>query len=211
MLVDDHSAFRQALAFVIGREADVEVVAQAGSIGEARRSLAGVDVAVVDLNLSDGDGVTLIPNLRSANPSGAVLVLSGTADRVHFARAVEAGAAGVLHKTTPLNDILDAIRQLRDGKPLLSTAEVIELLRLAGSRRERDRDATQAYAKLTARERDMLQGLADGLGDKDLAERYSLSVDTVRTHMVNLLRKLGVGSRLQALLFAVRLGVITIE
>src|SRR5438128_10652145 len=99
LLVDDHASFRQPLAFLLAREPDIAVVGQAGSLAEARRILEGVEVAVVDLGLPDGPGVELVHELRAANPLGAVLILTASLDRREHARAVEAGASGVLHKS----------------------------------------------------------------------------------------------------------------
>ena len=211
LLVDDHTSFRQPLAFMMGLEPELEVVAQAGSLAEARRVLAGVDVAVVDLDLPDGNGVDLVRELRATNPHGMTLVLTASHDRLQYARSVEAGAAGVMNKSAGLQEIIEAVRRLSEGEPLLSQKEVIEMLRFAGESRELNRDSQAALARLTKREREVLQSLADGLNDKEIAERLKISTETARTHMVNILGKLGVDSRLQALVFAVRHGAITIR
>jgi len=206
LLVDDHASFRQPLAFVIGRQEGITVVAQAGSLAEARRAMVDrpVDVAVVDLGLPDGDGVELVRDVRESNPEGAVLVLTSVTDRGHLARAVEAGASGVLHKSCAIQSIVDAVRRLAVGEILFSPMEAIELLGLADRQREDDERAGTMIGRLTRRERDMLQGLADGLDNEAIAARLNISVETVRTHMVNLLHKLSVETRLQALIFAVR-------
>lgn len=211
LLVDDHSAFRQPLAFMLNREPDLEVVAQAGSLAEARGLLSGIDLAVVDLGLPDGHGVDLVRDLRVSNPEGVILVLTAESDRPTIARAVEAGASGVLHKSSPIARIIEAIRALAEGQQLFSQTEVIDLLRLAGQNRDRDRVASDAVARLTPRERQVLQALADGLNDKEIGARLSISHETARTHMVNILQKLSVDSRLQALLFALRHGLVQVD
>ena len=210
LLVDDHAAFREPLAFMFDREPEFEVVAQAGSLSEARRDLEIIDLAVVDLDLPDGDGTELIGELRAANPQGMVLVLTASVDREAYARAVEAGAAGVLNKSARIMEVIEAARRLVEGKALLSGAEVVELLRLAAQRRERDHEARLAIEQLTPRELEVLQALADGLSDKEIAERLYVGSGTVRSHVVNIFGKLGVHSRLQALLFAVRHDLIDI-
>ena len=139
------------------------------------------------------------------------MVLTASPDRLIHARSVEAGASAVLQKSSGISEIIDAVRRLSEGQPLLSTKDVIEMLRLAGEQRERNRDAQNALGRLTRREREVLQALADGLNDKDIADRLHISTETARTHMVNILGKLNVESRLQALIFAVRHGAITIE
>ena len=112
LLVEDHTAFRQTLALVFGGEPGFEVVAQAGSVCEARETLYGldngVDLGIFDLSLPDGEGTELIGELREANPGFRAMILTGSLDRAAFGRAVEAGAAGVLHKTADLYEILDS-------------------------------------------------------------------------------------------------------
>jgi DNA-binding NarL/FixJ family response regulator len=211
LLVDDHAAFRQPLAFMLEREPDITVVGQAGTLAEARGLLHGVDVALIDLALPDGNGMQLIKELHGASPHSQALVLTGRGDAVEYAWAVEAGAAGVLQKAVGISDIIDAVRRLQAGEPLLSPQETIALLRLAARQREHDREAAAAARRLTPREREVLQGLAAGLGDKEIAQRLYISTETARTHMVNILAKLGVDTRLQALVFAVRHGLVRIE
>jgi DNA-binding NarL/FixJ family response regulator len=215
LLVDDHASFRQTLAFVFDGQPDFEVVAQAGSIEEARRVLEGVeneaDLGVIDLSLPDGEGTALIRGLRGANPDFAALVLTASLDRTDHARAVEAGAAGVVHKSADVDEILDATRRLSEGETLLSPEELVEMLRLAGQNREEAREARANIEQLTRREREVLQALASGLSNKEIAQKLHMSVDTERTHMMNILNKLGVHSRLQALLFAARHGLVEIR
>ena len=211
LLVDDHATFREPLAFMFDREPEFEVTAEAGSLAEARGMLDGVDLAVVDLDLPDGDGTDLIGDLRAANPHGAVLVLTATADREAYAKAVEAGAAGVLHKSVRIKEVVDAARRLVTGEPLFSPNEVVELLQLAGRRREQNYQAQRAVESLTPREREVLEALAAGLSDKEISERLHVGIGTVRNHVVSIFNKIGVHSRLQALVFGVRHGVVEIR
>jgi DNA-binding NarL/FixJ family response regulator len=211
LLVDDHAAFRQALAFMLEREPDITVVGQAQSLAEAREMLKDVDVAVLDLGLPDGNGADLISELRSASPHSMVLVLTASTNRKEIAQAIEAGAAGVIHKSAHIDEIMGAVRRLSMGEHLLSTREVVEMLRLAREARELDREAQLVLSRLTPREQEVLQALACGLNDKEIAQRLQISTQTARTHMVNILNKLGVDSRLEALLFAIRHGVVKID
>jgi DNA-binding NarL/FixJ family response regulator len=214
LLVEDHASFRQALAFMLEREPGFEVAEQVGSLAEARNldgeTLENVEVAIVDLALPDGDGLDLIEDF-SSRPEMMTLVLSASLEPGRFARAVEAGASGVLHKSTPINDIVEAVRKLRAGEALLSPAEVVEMLRLVGRERQEEHAARQAVERLTPREKDVLQALAEGLESREIAEKLNVTVETERTHMVNILHKLGVHSRLQALVFAARYGVVQIR
>ncbi len=212
LLVDDHASFRQPLAFMLNREPDLTVVAQAGSLAEARGLLnEEIDVAVVDLVLPDGNGVTLVRDLRAANSHSQVLVLTASVDRRDLARAVEAGASGVMNKSASIEEIISAIRGLSGGEQLMSPRELVDLLRLAVQQREQDRDAELALGRLTPREREVLQALAEGLNDREIGQQLHVSTETVRTHMVNILGKLGVESRLQALVYALRHGAVTID
>src|SRR5215210_5650958 len=213
LLVEDHASFRQTLAFVFDQQPEFEVAAQAGTLAEARLAMDGseADLGVIDLTLPDGEGIELIGELREANPHFAALVLTASLDRAEHARAVEAGAAGVLHKSADVDEILDATRRLAAGETLLSPGELVELLRLAGQNREEEREARTSIEQLTRREREVLLALSEGLSNKQIAERLHMSVDTERTHMMNILNKLGVHSRLQALLFAARHGLIELR
>jgi len=214
LLVEDHASFRQALAFMLEREPGFEVAEQVGSLAEAREldweALENVEVAIVDLALPDGDGLDLIEDF-SSQPRTMTLVLSASLEPGRFARAVEAGASGVLHKSTPIKDIVEAVRKLRAGEALLSPTEVVEMLRLVGRERQEEHAAQQAVERLTPREKEVLQALAEGLESREIAEKLNVTVETERTHMVNILHKLGVHSRLQALVFAARYGVVEIR
>jgi PAS domain S-box-containing protein len=214
LLVDDHASIREALASTFEGEG-FEIVGQAGSLAEARRMLEEaqqeIDVAVVDLGLPDGYGADLSEELREKNPQAQTLVLSASLDHANTARAVEQGAAGVLNKTAHLDEVVEAVRRLRAGETLMPLEEVVGLLRYAGRAREHEYEARQALEKLTSREIDVLQALAEGLASEGIAERLQISVSTQRNHVSSILLKLGVHSQLQALVFAVRHGVVEIR
>ena len=215
LLVEDHASFRQALAFMFEREEEFSVVGQAGSLAEAREFLNGsanaTDVAVCDLALPDGDGFDLIEEFAAKGNKVTTLVLSASLEPARFARAVEAGASGVLHKAAAIGDIVNAVRRLKAGEALLSPNEVIEMLRMVGRKRQEEMEAQRSVDRLTRREKEVLQALAEGLDSKDIAEKLHITVETERTHMVNILNKLDVHSRLQALVFAARHGVVEIR
>jgi DNA-binding NarL/FixJ family response regulator len=215
LLVEDHASFREAAASVLESEEGIEVVGQAGLLAEARELLDGgmaaVEVAVVDLGLPDGYGADLIKELRERNPQAQALVLSASLDRGEVARAVEAGAAGVIHKSAGMDQVVDAVRRLRAGETLMSLEEIVELLRFAGSRREKEDEALRAIARLTAREKEVLRALAEGLDGQQIAARLNISPVTERNHIANILAKLGVHSRLQALVFALRHGIVELR
>ncbi len=211
LLVEDHASFRQALAFMFEREPEFTVTAQAGSVAEARELVDGADVAVVDLGLPDGDGIELVEEFSSGMPSVATLVLSASLEPAKFASAVEAGAAGILHKSASITEIVDSVRRLKAGEALISANEMVQMLRVVSRKRQEELEARKAVEKLTRREREVLQALGKGLNSKEIAQKLHITVETERTHMVNILNKLGVHSRLQALVFALRNGAIEIH
>jgi DNA-binding NarL/FixJ family response regulator len=214
MLVDDHASLRRPLAFMIEREPDLTVVAEAGSLAEARAHLqAGTspDAVILDLNLPDGDGTDLIRDLRRVTPLANTLILSGVVDVRSRARAVAAGAGAVFPKTTEIEELIDAIRRMRQGEVLISPAEALELVRYAEQVGREDRIVAAGVAELTPREREILRALADGLSDKEIAERLYIGDKTVRNHVTSMLSKLGAESRLQALVIAIRHGVVRVE
>jgi PAS domain S-box-containing protein len=212
LLVEDHTAIREALASTFKREG-FGVVGQAGSIADARRMLEEhpIDVALIDLGLPDGYGAELIKELREAHPHAQALVLSASLDRTNVARAVERGAAGVLSKTVHLEEVVQAVRRLRAGQTLMPLEEVVELLRYSSTRREEEHEAHKAIEKLTSREIEVLQALAEGLGSEGIADELNIALRTERNHMASILKKLEVHSQLQALLFALRHGLVEIS
>ena len=215
IVVDDHDTFRDPLAFMLEREPDLTVVARPRSLSEAKEVLESaelaVEVAIVDLNLPDGSGTDLIRDLSRSHPHAEALVLSAMSEQRYLAEAIEAGAAGVMHKSAPMSDLVEAVRRLAAGDQLLSQQEVIGALRFLVRVRESDREAQLAIDKLTPREREVLQALAEGWSDREIAQQLHVGAGTVHTHVTNILSKLDVSSRLQALVFAVRHGVVTIE
>ena len=117
MLVEDHASFRQAIAFILNREAGIEVVAQAGTLDEARRILTerDVDVAVVDFNLPDGKGTEFVEHLRLLTPRVMTLLLTASVDPETYSLARESGANEVLHKSEAITGIVEAMGRLKRG------------------------------------------------------------------------------------------------
>jgi DNA-binding NarL/FixJ family response regulator len=215
LLIDDHASAREPLAFMLNQEPDMTVIAEAGDLAEARRTLAehgaAIDVAVVDLGLPDGSGEEFIPELRETNPEAAALVLTYFSERERLARAVAAGAAGLLHKSAPVSEVVAAVRRLAGGEQLVTLPEVVEALRWLDLERRRDRETRLSIEQLTDREMEVLQALAEGLSDREIADRLFIGLATVRTHVTNILTKFNATSRLQALVLAVRHDIVTID
>lgn len=208
LIVDDHPTTREPLALLLDLQPDFTVVGQAGSVQEASAQLADVDVALIDLNLPDGSGIDLIRALARAHPETISVLLTASHSRAEFALAVEAGAEAVINKSARTTEIIETIQRLGAGERVLSADEMISLLRLASQQREADRRAEQVFDRLTRRELEILQALADGMSDKQIAATLSITSRTVRTHMSNILGKLEVDSRLQALVLALRHSIV---
>jgi DNA-binding NarL/FixJ family response regulator len=204
LLIEDHLALGEALAVILELEPNVTVVGHVGTIAEARGMLDEADLAVVDLRLPDGDGIDLIPELVGRTPRVSVLVLTASLEREMFGSAIEAGADGVLSKSASLQEITDAVGRLCAGEPIHSTGEILELIGLSSRRRENENTARLAAARLTPRERQILEALAGGSGSREIAERLGISRETEHAHMVRIFSKLGVHSRVGALAFALR-------
>ncbi|MDQ4045599.1 MAG: response regulator transcription factor, partial [Chloroflexota bacterium] len=151
LFVDDHTAFRAALAFMLDREDDISIVGQAGSVAEARAVLqrSPVDVALVDLDLGGEDGTELVHAIRSHHPEAVAVVLTGNPSPESRALAVAAGAVGVLYKTTSIPDVAAAVRQAAAGQPLISPTEAVELFRQALAHQARTEEGQRALQSLT--------------------------------------------------------------
>jgi two-component system, NarL family, response regulator DevR len=145
VVVDDHDTFRDPLAFMLEREPDLTGVARPRSLFEAREVLESeglaVDVAIVDLNLPDGSGADFIRDLQRSRPRAMALVSSATSEEKYLAKAIESGAAAVMHKSTPMSELMGALRRLAAGEQLLSQQEVMVATRFLVRERECHREA----------------------------------------------------------------------
>jgi DNA-binding NarL/FixJ family response regulator len=206
LVVDDHTSFRESLVFMLDLVDDITVVGQAGDVGSAKTAIesTAIDVALLDLDLAGDRGIDLIGFLRMHHPHAEAIVLTGNPAEKSRAQAIAAGAAGVLHKSTSIQIIVDGIRRVADGQSLISAKEATELMRQGNVYLSTEKEGHKALAQLSQREQDVLRALAAGLDNHAIAERLFVSHDTVRSHIVRIYRKLGVDSRLQAVLFAVR-------
>lgn len=204
IVVDDHQMFATSLAQALDSERDLLVVGLATSIREARGLVASAtpDVVLLDHRLPDGDGVQAISELHGIRPSAQIVVLTAsTSDRVLVA-AMEAGAAGFIAKTQRLDDVIAGVRAAADGESMVSAKLLGRLLPRLQKR------ADTPGAELTEREREILDLLATGLSNADIASRLTISVHTVRNHVSNLSAKLGAHSKLEVLSIAVREGLV---
>ena len=210
MLVEDHTSYAQALTAVMALETDFVVVGHATDADEAAdlAARAEPDIALVDLDLPAASGVDVLNDLRAQAHAPACVVLTALTDRAELGRAVEAGAAAVLHKSADMTDLLDVLRSVAAGGTELAAEQASEWLRALAAERERTWRARTMRDALTAREAEILQLLSDGHSSRAIAQKLFISPETVQTHVRNLLGKLGVGSRLEAVTLALRLGLV---
>ncbi|MEQ0561444.1 response regulator transcription factor [Amycolatopsis sp. NEAU-NG30] len=194
LLVDDHELVRRGLRDLLGDEPDIEVVAEASTVEEALAVAMHVEpeVAVVDVRLGDGDGITLCRELRSKPNPPACLMLTAFDDEEAMVGAIMAGAAGYLLKQVRGQDVVHAVREVAAGRSLLdpvSTARVLDKMR---------HPPTDELATLTERERDVLELIGQGLSNREIAERLFLAEKTVKNYVTSVLAKLGMQRRTQA-------------
>jgi DNA-binding NarL/FixJ family response regulator len=204
LLVDDHALIRQGLRRAFEQTDDLEVVADAGSVPEALAMARATepDVAVVDINLGDGNGIDLVRQLRAASSSMGLVVLTMYDGDEHLFNALEAGASAFVLKSAPADEVASAVRQAAVS-PTAFTAND-----LAGAMRRRMQGAA---VQLTPREDEILQLLASGMSVAQVSAALFISQSTAKTHMSKLYDKLGASNRTQAVMAAVRLGLLKSE
>jgi DNA-binding NarL/FixJ family response regulator len=208
LLVDAQALLRHPLALYLARMIPAEAVLEAGDNAEATALTPGIDLAITELELPDGDAVALISLIAVSQPDARILVLTDGDDGLHAARAIEAGAHGLVSKHAPIDDLLAAIHRLMHGELLVTPTDVAEMRRRARENRVGVNPATGQRIHLSTRENDVLQGLAAGWSDKQIAVHLGIGVETVRTHVKGIFNKLGAASRLQALALAIRYGLV---
>jgi two-component system, NarL family, response regulator DevR len=202
-LLDDHEVVRRGLRELLEAEDDLEVVGEAGSAEDAIARIPPTrpDVAVLDVRLPDGNGVEVCREIRSTHPEIQCLILTSFADDEALFQSIMAGAAGYVLKQIKGTDLVDAVRRVADGQSLLDpavTSRVLERLRTPPETDER-------LARLTEQERKILDLIADGLTNRQIAERVHLAEKTVKNYVSNLLTKLGMERRTQAAVYAASL------
>jgi two-component system response regulator DevR len=204
-LLDDHEIVRRGVRELLEADDDVEVVGEAGTAAEAlaRIPAAKPDVAVVDMRLPDGNGVEVCREVRSRDASIQCLILTSFSDDEALFDSIMAGAAGYLLKQIKGTDLVDAIRRVASGQSLLDpnvTTRVLERLRKGPEEDER-------LARLTDRERKILDLIAEGMTNRQIGERLFLAEKTVKNYVSNLLSKLGMERRTEAAVFSALLSV----
>ncbi|MEU9848278.1 response regulator transcription factor [Streptomyces sp. NPDC047985] len=204
-LLDDHEVVRRGVQDLLDAEPDIEVVGDAGTADQAlaRAPALRPDVAILDVRLPDGDGITVCRELRSRMPELACLMLTSFDDDEALLDAIMAGAAGYVLKEIKGSDLVAAVRTLASGR---STLDPATTARLMNSLREEEFGAESAQddalSGLSPREKDVLALIGDGLTNSQIGKRLYLSEKTVKNHISRLLAKLGVERRIQAAVLA---------
>ena len=206
LIADDHAVVRQGLRTFLALQAEIEVVGEAADGEEAAAAAERLqpDVALMDLVMPRLGGIEAIRRIRELSPSTRVIVLTSFVDEDRMIPAVRAGAAGYLLKDVQPQELVRAIRTVHDGEALLHPAVVARLMEEVA----RDGDRPDAAALLTDREREVLALIARCHANKLIALDLGVSEKTVKTHVSNILAKLGVHDRTQAALYAVREGIV---
>jgi DNA-binding NarL/FixJ family response regulator len=204
-LVDDHELVRRGIRDLLESQGDIVVIGEAGLAAEAvgRVLATRPDVAVLDGRLPDGSGIDVCREVRSADPSIAVLILTSYDDDDALFAAILAGAAGYVLKQVRGDDLVQAIRHVAAGQSMLDPAVTERVMAAL-----RDRPRTDArMQRLTPKEEEVLDLVADGLTNRQIAARLGLAEKTVKNYVSILLGKLGVESRTQAAVLAARRSV----
>jgi NarL family two-component system response regulator LiaR len=213
LIVDDHRMFADALVALLESEESIDVVAAVGSGEEALDACgpARPDVVLMDIDLPGMDGIQATRGVLRICPHARVVGISAMRDPQLLARAIAAGASGFVPKTRAAEELVRAVRAAAAGEMVLPEGELAPVLDRLRKASERSGDVDARFASMTSREIEVLQAFADGLSTDEVGVRFGIGVRTVRSHVENVLAKLGVHSKLEAVLLGLRAGVIRLE
>ncbi|HTX39199.1 MAG TPA: response regulator transcription factor [Bryobacteraceae bacterium] len=209
LLAEDHAIMRTGLRLVLERQADFQVI---GEASDGREALAQAqkerpNVVVMDIGMPNLNGIEATRQVSATVPDCAVVILSMHSDEGYVLRALKAGAKGYLLKESAESDLIAAIRAVVAGKAYFSPA-VSRMLVEDYVRQLQDREIEDSYELLTTREREVLQLIAEGRSNKEIANQLNVSLYTIETHRGNLMEKLNLHTVPELILYAVRKGVI---
>ena len=210
ILADDHTVVRKGLRLLLESEPEFTVIADAAD-GRAAVALAeqhAPDVVVMDVAMPTLNGIEAARQIRAKLPRTAVVFLSMHSDESYVLKALKAGARGYLLKDSAEHDLIQAVKAVRQGKSFFSPA-ISKMMVEDYVREMQDREIEDTYELLTTREREVLQLLAEGKSNKEVAGILNLSLYTVETHRGNILQKLNLHSGAELILYAIRKGVIS--
>jgi DNA-binding NarL/FixJ family response regulator len=210
LIVDDERTFGEALELALAREKDFRIVHVATDATEAIRAASEhqPDVVLMDVAMPGMNGIEATRRIKEADPNAAVLILSGHEDEHLLARAVAAGAVGMLQKTEAIVNVATSVRRAHRGEPLHDETEVEGAMRRLRHRRQTDDDAARRLDRLTPRETEILSLMAEGKSQEEISTLLGVTPNTLRTHVQNVLTKLAVHSKVEALALAIRYGKV---
>ena len=214
LVVDDHTLFRRGLTALLARNPQLTVVGDAADAGEALRRAQELqpDVILLDNHLPGVNGVDALPGLREAAPGARVLMLTVSEDEQDLAAALRAGASGYLLKTIEGDALVDAIARAMSGEAVVApemTGKLVSAYRDASATpRDAAQTALSPLAQLSPREQDILRAIARGASNKEIGRELGIAETTVKIHVQHVLRKLDVGSRVQAAVIASEHGLV---
>jgi DNA-binding NarL/FixJ family response regulator len=204
LFVEDHQLLAEALSAMLAREPDMEVVGVAGSVAEAKiLARERVDVVLMDYRLPDGTGADATRAIKARWPVARVVMLTALKDDETVLESIQAGADGYLTKDRAADDVVQAVRAANAGETLLPRSVILEIARRVAAARERG-DDRRMIEPLTPRELEVLRALTDGLSTPEICERLFIAPNTLRTHVQNIMSKLRVHSKLEAVAFALK-------
>lgn len=204
LLVDDHALLTGALARMLAQEADISVVGVAGSVAEAKAmSREPLDVVLMDYRLPDGTGAEATRAIKARWPGARVVMLTAIADDETVLESIQAGADGYLTKDRVVEDVVHAVRAANGGETLLPRSVIVGIAQRVAAARERGAERRH-IEPLTPRELDVLRALSEGLSTPEICGRLFIAPNTLRTHVQNIMGKLRVHSKLEAVAFALR-------
>ncbi|MGR3939052.1 response regulator [Streptomyces sp. BRA346] len=204
-LLDDHEVVRRGVGDLLNDEPDIEVIGEAGTAEQALVRVPALrpQVAVLDVRLPDGDGVTVCRELRSRVPELACLMLTSFDDEEALLDSIMAGASGYVLKQIQGSDLVSAVRTVAGGQSLLDASATTKLMaRLRGGGQQQEEQQPDGLQGLTDREREILALIGEGLTNRQIGQRLYLAEKTVKNHISRLLAKLGVERRIQAAVIA---------
>ena len=204
LLVDDHQLLTDALSRVLEREPDIQVVGVAPTVSDVREApRTGVDVVLMDYRLPDGTGSEATRIVKARWPSAKVVMLTAIADDETVLESIQAGADGYLTKDRAVAEVVEAVRAAHAGEILLPRSVIVDIARRVVAARDRQQDRV-LVEPLTPRELEVLRALTEGLASPEICERLGITPNTLRTHVQNIMGKLHVHSKLEAVAFALR-------
>jgi DNA-binding NarL/FixJ family response regulator len=204
LFVEDHQLLADALSAMLAREPDMTVVGVAGSVAEAKTmARERIDVALMDYRLPDGTGAEATRAIKARWPLARVVMLTAIKDDETVLESIQAGADGYLTKDRAADDVVQAVRAAYAGETLLPRSVIVEIARRVAAAKDRG-DDRKMIEPLTPRELEVLRALTDGLSTPEICERLYIAPNTLRTHVQNIMGKLRVHSKLEAVAFALK-------